>query len=123
VHSNCLYLEEFVSLNLSMEREGRIGKAISTGQELGTIYGRARLYAQVPLIPVLNVAGLGTSLLRPRKKALWYDLVETMDERSLMKGGSLDDTVSARPIIVLIPTDVIVSANEKNSFLVVTGKV
>jgi hypothetical protein len=46
---------------------GRIGKGTSIEQDPGTIKERAKLYAYMSLIPVLNGVGLGTSLLIYRK--------------------------------------------------------
>ena len=43
---------------LDADKVGRIGTGISTGQDPGTINGRARLYAHILLIPVSNGAGL-----------------------------------------------------------------
>ena len=47
-------------VNCAIVSLGKIGNKTLTGQDLGIINERARLYTYMSLIPVLNGAGLGT---------------------------------------------------------------
>ena len=82
--------------------------------------GRARLYAQMPLIPVSNGAGLGALPPRWRKKASCRDSTITIDDTDLTMEGSAYDTRSARPIRALIPTKVMMSLRAINSLMEAT---
>jgi hypothetical protein len=62
-------LVELVVIRSKTFKAGSIGNRILTQQDPGTINKRARLYAQISLIPVLKGAGLGAFSLRCRKKA------------------------------------------------------
>jgi hypothetical protein len=50
-------------------KAGKMGMRISTGQDPGTMNGRARLYAYILVISVLKRAGLGISSSIMRKNA------------------------------------------------------
>jgi hypothetical protein len=62
-------LVELVAIGSETFRAGSMGNGISTQQDPGTINERARLYAQMSLMPVSKGAGLGTFPSRCRKKA------------------------------------------------------
>ena len=61
---------EFTGIGSEIFKVGSIGNGISTLQDPGTMNERARLYAQMLLIPVLKGTGLGASPYRCRKKVL-----------------------------------------------------
>ena len=66
-------LVEFASLgyiNSETFKIGRVGSRTLTGQDLGTINKRARLYAYMSLMPVLKGARLGDFPLIYLKKVL-----------------------------------------------------
>jgi hypothetical protein len=54
-------MAEFAGIGLETFRVGSMGNGISVRQDPGTINERARLYAQMSLIPVSKGAGLGAS--------------------------------------------------------------
>jgi len=101
---------------------GRIGSGSSVGHDPGTINGRAKLYAQILLIPVSNGAGLGTLPPTWRKKASWRDSTVTIDDTVLTIPGSVYETRSTSPISALMPTEVMMSPRAMNSSMDATGK-
>ena len=75
----------------------------------------------MPLIPILNRAGLGALPPRWRKKALCRDSTIIIDDTDLIMGGLVYDTRSARPIRALMPTKVMMSPRVMNSLMDETG--
>jgi hypothetical protein len=61
-------------------RVGSMGSGISVQQDPGMMNERARLYAQMSLMPVSKGAGLGDFPSRCRKKASWRDSTVRIDD-------------------------------------------
>jgi len=73
------------------------------------------------LIPVSNGAGFGALPCICRKNASYRPSTETIDDVDLRRRGSVDAMRSARPIMALIPSDVMISLNARNCGIVATG--
>jgi hypothetical protein len=99
-----------------------MGSGTSTWHDPGTMNERARLYAQMSLMPVSKGAGLGTNPWRCRKNASWRDSTVSIDDTDFTRMGSVNARRSASPIVAPIPTEVMMSASSKNSSVELTGK-
>jgi hypothetical protein len=74
------------------------------------------------LILVLKGAGLGASPYRCRKKALWRDLIVSINNMDYISSGSVITRRLASLIITLMLIEVIILASSKNSLVELTRK-
>jgi hypothetical protein len=95
----------------------KISKGSSTEQNPRIINDSARLYAHIPLIPVLNKARLGTSPLIKRKNASYRDSIISINETVFIRSGFIIARRLISLIMTLILTEVITSVNSKNFFV------